>query len=178
MLMSSVSDSPSRSLCPPSSVWEDLCGSSSCCPVGSGGAAWRRSHRSSAQQVMAWTSSDQETQESSGSQRNHGWYLKNNDKLSEWTKCIQSTCFLLSLSQMYSTMVERIYFQKHVNCINPLRFLKRLKRHTQSKLHAVLGPFGWYAWCWSPLKGDTLRFLNSQNHCKSYWYWVIALWIH
>ncbi len=21
-------------------------------------------------------------------------------------------------------------------------------------------------------------FLNSQNHCKSYWYWVIALWIH
>ncbi len=21
-------------------------------------------------------------------------------------------------------------------------------------------------------------FLNSRNHCKSYWYWVIALWTH
>ncbi len=36
-------------------------------------------------------------------------------------------------------------------------------RHTQSKLHAVLGPFGWYAWCWSPLKGDTLRFVSQQS---------------
>ncbi len=39
--------------------------------------------------------------------------------------------------------------------------LKRLKRHTQSKSHAVLGPFGLYVWFWSPLKGDTLGgFLN------------------
>ncbi len=34
--------------------------------------------------------------------------------------------------------------------------LKRLKkRHTQSKLHAVLEPFVLYAWFWSLLKGDT-----------------------
>ncbi len=52
------------------------------------------------------------------------------------------------------------------------------KRHTRSKLHAALGPLGWYAWFWSLLKGDTLRFVNSQNHRNSYWYWVIALWTH
>ncbi len=42
--------------------------------------------------------------------------------------------------------------------------LKRLKkRHTQSKLHAVLEPFGLYAWFWSLLKGDTLRFVSQPS---------------
>ncbi len=36
-----------------------------------------------------------------------------------------------------------------------------LKKASQSKLHAVLEPFGLYAWFLSLLKGDTLMFVST-----------------
>ncbi len=83
----------------------------------------------------------------------------------------------------FSEYITELIKQEAVPSVfNPLRFLSNLPKKGIPKVNCMLffshldDMHGvgllWKVTLWG-------LFLNSQNHCKSYWYWVIALhWDH